>query len=115
GTDFNSRIDLGTGYVVAPSVDINYTTYCKIQHTFSLYNNAGASPFSAFHDQFAIPDINMPALPVTNWAATCVGAQLLSSAAPKPGTYVVSGGTDISLLLLGSGTYNFCGTGLTLA
>ena len=57
----------------------------------------------------------MPALPITNWSTTCIGAQPLATAAPEPGTYVVSGGTDISLLLLGSGAYNFCGTGLTLA
>jgi hypothetical protein len=115
GTDFNSRLDLGTGYLVSPSVDINYTTYCKIPHTFSLANNEGASPAAAFHEQFATPDINMPSLPITSWAATCVGAQPLPSAAPKPGTYTVSGSTDISLLILGSGLYNFCGTGLTIA
>jgi hypothetical protein len=112
GTDYNSRIDLGTGYLVAPSVDVNYTQYCKIPHTFSLYNNEGASPFSQFHSSFAIPDINMPALP--NMSAACATAKPLVSAAPAPGAYLTSSSSDISLLLLGNGTYTFCGTGLTI-
>jgi hypothetical protein len=112
GTDFNNRLDMPLdSYIVAPSVDINLASaYCRVQKAYTL-KQLGSARRGIVETSFTPPDIVMPQLP----AFSCTGAKALNTATPNPGTWTVSSTSEISSLTLKSGTYNFCGTGLTIA
>jgi hypothetical protein len=112
GTDFNNRIDMPIGsYVVAPSTDIDLTSpYCRVQKDYTL-QNLGIARRGIVETSFTAPDITMPALP----AISCTGSKALNTSNPSPGTWTTSSTSEVQTLTLKSGTYNFCGSGLTIA
>ena len=112
GTDFNNRIDMPIGsYIVAPSTDINLASaYCRVRKDYTL-TQVGGSRRGIVEGTFESPDIVMPSLP----AIDCSGAKKLNTSTPAAGNWTVSSASEVTALALKSGTYNFCGSGLTIA
>jgi hypothetical protein len=112
GTDFNNRIDMPIGsYIVAPSTDIDLSSpYCRVQKDYTL-TQVGIARRGIVETSFTPPDIVMPAVPSIN----CTGAKTLNTSTPNPGTWTASSTSEVATLTLKSGTYNFCGSGLTIA